>query len=195
MGPFIIVNVTNHSLLGDHSLLPANQKFLSIAPYTAYPLSRGSIHIGSTSPYSHPLLDPSFLSHPADPPMLVWGYKVSREICRRMGCVVGEVASLHPAFPADSPAACRPVLADKERRSGVVYSPEDDAAIEKWVRATVRTAWHSLGTCAMRARADGGVVDKELAVYGVDRLMVADLSVAPENVGMYMLRGGRGDGG
>jgi alcohol oxidase len=35
----------------------------------------------------------------------------------------------------------------------------------------------------MAPQKDGGVVDKNLNVYGVGRLKVADLSIAPENVG------------
>ena len=39
-----------------------------------------------------------------------------------------------------------------------------------------------LGTCAMKPREQGGVVDAKLNVYGVDRLKVADMSIAPGNV-------------
>lgn len=47
----------------------------------------------------------------------------------------------------------------------------------------VIATWHSLGTCAMKAQADGGVVDGSLNVYGTTGLKVADLSMVPENVG------------
>jgi len=42
--------------------------------------------------------------------------------------------------------------------------------------------FHSLGTCAMKPRAVGGVVDPRLNVYGVENLKVADLSIVPLNV-------------
>ena len=35
----------------------------------------------------------------------------------------------------------------------------------------------------MKPREQGGVVDPKLSVYGVRRLKVADLSIAPSNVG------------
>jgi alcohol oxidase len=40
-----------------------------------------------------------------------------------------------------------------------------------------------LGTCAMKPRAEQGVVDARLNVYGVANLKVADLSIVPKNVG------------
>ena len=35
--------------------------------------------------------------------------------------------------------------------------------------------WHSLGTCAMKLLNEGGVVDGELNVYGVEGLKVAGM--------------------
>lgn len=40
-----------------------------------------------------------------------------------------------------------------------------------------------LGTCAMKPRDQMGVVDAQLNVYGVKNLKIADLSIAPLNVG------------
>ena len=146
-------------------------------------MSRGSVHIASADdPGAAPRFDAAFLSHPADVSTLVWGYKMSREIARRMRCVVGEVSTTHPAFDPASAARCcpeldRPAAWDPAQVPRLVYSPQDDAAIEAWVRQTVQTTWHALGTCAMKPRAAGGVVDPRLRVHGVDRLMVADLSI------------------
>ncbi|KAJ3798560.1 GMC oxidoreductase-domain-containing protein [Lentinula aff. detonsa] len=74
----------------------------------------------------------------------------------------------------------RPVAIDAPK---IQYSKEDDRAIEDYIKATVGTTWHSLGTCAMKPRAAGGVVDPRLNVYGVENLKVADISIAPLNVG------------
>jgi len=65
----------------------------------------------------------------------------------------------------------------------IQYSEADDAAIEEWIRGNLSTTWHSLGTCAMKPREKGGVVDGDLNVYGTVGLKVADLSMVPENVG------------
>ena len=40
-----------------------------------------------------------------------------------------------------------------------------------------------LGTCAMKPREQGGVLDSKLNVYGVEGLKVADCSIPPSNVG------------
>ena len=82
------------------------------------------------------------------------------------------------------------VVRDREIRVGVFVvrtAPrerrEDDAVLEQWLRENLNTTWHSLGTCKMAPREDFGVVDASLGVHGIANLKIADLSIAPENVG------------
>ena len=98
----------------------------------------------------------------------------------------GELAAAHPRFPEGSKAAIieqsdGPVITDDSSR--MEYSAEDDKAIEQKIREVLSTTWHSLGTCKMAPQDQKGVVDKDLNVYGVQGLKLADLSVPPENVG------------
>lgn len=58
-----------------------------------------------------------------------------------------------------------------------MYTKEDDKAIETLCRERVSTTWHGLGTLAMKPRDKGGVVDKELNVYGVENLKVIGKSI------------------
>ena len=51
------------------------------------------------------------------------------------------------------------------------------------VSLTVVRSRQQLGTCAMKPREKGGVVDSRLNVYGIRGLKVADMSIAPSNVG------------
>ena len=72
----------------------------------------------------------------ADVRPLIWGYKFSREIARRMDGFRGEVKGLHPTFAEGSSAALLekaegPIPFDSPR---IVYSQEDDAAVEKYTR-------------------------------------------------------------
>jgi alcohol oxidase len=173
---------------GDHSVLPDDAEYISMANWTAYPYSRGSIHI--TGPkMSDPVdFNTGWLTDQDDIDLKkhIWAYKVTREMWRRMSIFRGELADNHPKFPAGSRAAVvekadGPLVHDKDSR--IEYSAEDDRAIEQRIREMVSTTWHSLGTCKMAPRDKGGVVDANLNVYGVRGLKLADLSIPPENVG------------
>lgn len=93
-----------------------------------------------------------------------------RSLGRQFDSFRGELAARHPAFPADSGAAIK--AHDGPITEPLVYSAEDDQAIATWVRKNVGTSWHSMGTCPMKAREHGGVVDARLDVYGVKGLKV-----------------------
>jgi alcohol oxidase len=183
--PVMLCGLVN-GFLGDHTLVDPGQ-YISMATYTAYPYSRGSIHINSADDVLNGYdFDSGFLDHPSDLKKQVWAYKMSREIARRLPYYRGELEIGHPKFPGGSQAAAGPVsepLTTGSASSNIKYSEEDDAAIEAWIRDNLNTTWHSLGTCAMKPHAEGGVLDGNLNVYGTRRLKVADLSMVPENVG------------
>ncbi|KAK0720183.1 GMC oxidoreductase-domain-containing protein [Lasiosphaeris hirsuta] len=174
---------------GDFTLVPPTQ-YVSIANYSAYPYSRGHIHITGPSLSDRLDFDVGFFTDKDgfDVKMLIWAYKNAREILRRTTFYRGEVAQGHPRFPEGSKAACveveeRLFQADRAEVEDLEYTAEDDQAIEQFMRESVETTWHSLGTCKMAPRAEMGVVDKDLNVYGVRGLKVVDLSIVPENVG------------
>lgn len=183
-------------------------QYLSVVNYTAYPYSRGHIHITSADDTQPAPLDfdVGFFTdeHDLDIKKLVWGYKKTREIMRRTKLYRGEVAGGHPSFPEGSAAACLDLpletsLVEYLQRDGgsnnvncaapettipnLVYTKEDDLAIEEWLRKAVNTTWHSLGTCKMAPREQKGVVDDKLNVYETKGLKIIDLSIVPENVG------------
>ncbi|KAI9460309.1 GMC oxidoreductase-domain-containing protein [Boletus coccyginus] len=165
--------------------LSLGRKLLSGFYYLLYPESIGSVHITSGEDANSPLdFDPGYCTKPGDVAQLTLLYKMTRELVRRMPAYRGEVAACHPVFPPGSPAACRetdgPLPVDAP---DIVYSEADDEAIAKFNRDKVHTTWHSLGTCAMKPRNQGGVVDARLNVYGVEGLKVADMSISPTNVG------------
>lgn len=113
----------------------------------------------------------------------VWAYKKQRSVARGMRFFGGEIAGQHPVFPEGSKAPSTP---EETGGSGVAtdmeYGPEDDEAIEQFLRTSVGTTWHPLGTCKMAPVQQMGVVDENLGVHGVKGLKVADLSIAPKNV-------------
>jgi alcohol oxidase len=153
--------------------------------FTGYPYSRGSIHV--TGPEIDDKLDfnTGFFSDPlgVDVKKHVWIYKKQREIFRRMKTCRGELPGGHPTFPPDSTAVYIPPSNESvEDIQDIVYSAEDDKIIEEWARGHVETTWHSMGTCKMAPREEGGVVDERLNVYGLQGLKVVDLSIPPLNV-------------
>ncbi|RXW18278.1 hypothetical protein EST38_g7589 [Candolleomyces aberdarensis] len=194
----------------DHTLLPPG-KYITMFQYLEYPASRGNIHIKSPNPYVDPEFDSGFMNNKADFAPIRWSYKKTREVARRMDAYRGELTSHHPRFHPASPAACRDI--DIETAKGILpdgltvgihmgtwhkpgdvydakkvhddikYSEEDDKAIDDWVADHVETTWHSLGTCAMKPRAEGGVVDQRLNVFGTQNLKCVDLSICPDNLG------------
>ncbi|XXH01816.1 hypothetical protein Hte_008177 [Hypoxylon texense] len=183
----IMLMAATAGILGDPSGIPPGQ-YVTVAPYTAYPYSRGHLHI--TGPeISDPLdFDMGFFTDENDIDLKkqIWAYKKAREIMRRTKMYKGEFTPNHPKFSEGSRAACIEEW-DETMDAGSEmykpeYSPEDDKAIEQHLRENIQTTWHSLGTAKMAPREEMGVVDKDLNVYGVQGLKVADISIAPENV-------------
>ncbi|KAF8197223.1 methanol oxidase [Mycena galopus ATCC 62051] len=188
----------------DHTLLPPG-KYITMY----YPASRGRIHIRSSSPYVEPVFDSGFMNNKADFAPIRWSYKKTREVARRMDAFRGELTSHHPRFHPASPAAAKDI--DIQTAKGILpnaftvgihmgtwhksiydaskvhkdikYSEEDDKAIDEWIADHVETTWHSLETCAMKPREEGGVVDGRLNVFGTKNLKCIDLSICPENLG------------
>ena len=75
---------------------------------------------------------------------LIWGYKFTREIARRMPHFRGEPTALHPAFAPGGPASIiahaeEPIAFDTPR---IVYSEEDERALEAFVRANSALLLH-----------------------------------------------------
>ncbi|KAJ3518992.1 hypothetical protein NMY22_g13408 [Coprinellus aureogranulatus] len=160
-------------------------KYMNLLYALMYPASTGSVHITSAvDPFSPLNFHHGYFENDADLSAFRWMYKHLREIGRRMPFYRGEIPEFHPAFPADSDAACKvdnvPASLDAPN---IVYTAEDDAAIDHYHRTTIRTAWHALGTCAMKPKERNGVVDNRLNVYGTTNLKIADLSICPDNVG------------
>lgn len=75
---------------------------------------------------------------PADLGILRWAYKWTREFARRMDSYRGELAAGHPEFPAGSQAALKITASgpDPIDSPKIVYTAEDDAAIDEFHRNT-----------------------------------------------------------
>ncbi|KAF3015849.1 hypothetical protein E8E14_006513 [Neopestalotiopsis sp. 37M] len=121
-----------------------------------HPYSRGSVKAPSADIFDAPLADPSYLSNPLDVEILVEGVKFVRTL---MG--------------ADALAALQPF----EVVPGVNVTSDEDIA--SFVRQNAATLYHPAGSCKLGAQEQGGVVDNELKVYGIEGLRIVDASVMP----------------
>jgi len=124
--------------------------------------SRGRISLRSADPRHKPVIDPAYLSDPADTEALVRGVGMARAI-----------------------ADARPMRKIWEAEEAPGAEVRSDAEIRDFVRRDVTTIYHPVGTCAMTGQAQldvgrlSGVVDTELRVRGVEGLRVVDASVMP----------------
>ena len=140
---------------------PQPGNFLSLGVGQSHPLSLGSVHIASSSVSDLPLVDPRYLSNPID-----------MELLARQLLFIEQLAKTEPlsAF----------IKADGKRNHPSAHiGPEDLEAAKEYVRGSVISNHHPVGTCAMLPRERGGVVDPRLMVYGTRNVRVVDSSVMP----------------
>ncbi|KAG7098258.1 hypothetical protein E1B28_000220 [Marasmius oreades] len=131
---------------------------ISIGVALQQPLSQGRLYIRSSSVFDYPVIDPSYLSHPADTTILRQGIKVAR--------MLSKVSPF-----SDS-------LGDEISPGPGVVTDDD---IDKWLAgpAQISTEYHPSSSCAMLPQSKGGVVDANLKVHGLNNVRVVDASVFP----------------
>jgi choline dehydrogenase len=115
------------------------------------PESRGEVTLRSADPLALPAVQFNFMAAPRDRERLRRAFRFIRRFF-------------------DTPAAA--ALVEAELAPGAQV--QDDAEIDAWLRRSLISAGHPVGTCAM-----GSVVGNDLKVLGVEGLRVADASVMP----------------
>lgn len=139
------------------SSLPGN--YITLGLSLLQPFSRGTTHISSSDPHSQPIIDPKYLSNPLDV----------------------EVAAKHLHF-IETLAGTPPLssfLKPGGKRNSVEAQGKDAEKAKEYVRKSVLSNWHPVGTCSMMPREMGGVVSERLVVHGTRNLRVVDASVMP----------------
>ncbi|AIR88900.1 GMC family oxidoreductase [Pseudomonas cremoricolorata] len=122
------------------------------------PLSRGRVDISSVDPGCAPVIDPNYLSDPADLKVAAQAIRLTRRIVQAPALAIFDPREYLPGAELNTEQQ----LYDAAARIGT-------------------TIFHPVGTCRMGS-GSLDVVDSQLRVHGIDDLRVADASIMPEIV-------------
>jgi choline dehydrogenase-like flavoprotein len=121
------------------------------------PLGRGRVSLASADPNDAPRIDLNYLALPED--------------MRRMRFAVRTMARLLQS----------PAFRDLGVSDVSIGEPdlENEAALERWIRANLGSSFHTSCTARMGPQGNDAVVDQYGRVHGVEGLRVLDLSILP----------------
>jgi choline dehydrogenase len=151
--------------LKEHGFEDATDQGVNFGVTLLRPRSLGAVRLASADARRPPHIEPGYLGAERDVAALVAGVRMARDLTRTR--------------------AFAPHL-DYEVAPGDAVESDEDLA--HFVRSTMETLYHPVGTCRMGpAEALGGehppVVDPECRVHGLRGLRVVDASVMPEIIG------------
>ncbi|KAJ7259668.1 GMC oxidoreductase [Mycena rebaudengoi] len=138
------------------------KSYCSMMLVLMHPFSKGTVHIASPEPLATPEINHHVLDNTLDVDIMVSAIKFARKV----------------AATED----LKHVMTQE-----VVPGPEiqTDEEIKEFIRSTVSTVFHPIGTASMLPRDQGGVVDTSLRVYGTANLRVVDASIIPIQVSAH----------
>lgn len=156
----------------------AAEAFFTITPATSQigidnwnliVLSRGTAHIYSPDPWTHPIVEASYFHHPLDLAFQIAINKASRALF-------------------NTPPLSSYTSAESELLPGLLTLPSNatDAEWEAWIKRTFTSVWHYVSTLSMMKREWGGCVDERLRVYGVRNVRAVDASVVPVQLSAHL---------
>ncbi|KAJ3743523.1 alcohol oxidase [Lentinula detonsa] len=149
-------------------LILFSRGFVNLGPNTSYInilggglhlTSHGSVHINTTDALVQPVISPNWLSNDFDVAAVLEGLKFAL----RTGSTL-PLADLIDIQTDPEPDA------------------QSDAALIEYIRGSVETAHHPVGTAPMATR----VVDASLLVYGTSNLRIVDASIMPLTVAAHL---------
>ncbi|KAJ7098347.1 alcohol oxidase [Mycena epipterygia] len=116
------------------------------------PFSRGSTHIASKNFLDHPVINPKYFE-----------------------AIISSAAQFVRNKLVKTPAWSSVVVSESFPGAEVQTS----AQWTSFIKSTLNSQGHTVGTCSMQPQEEGGVVDPTLKVYGTSNVRVVDLSVMP----------------
>ncbi|NNL73979.1 MAG: choline dehydrogenase [Silicimonas sp.] len=142
--------------LGAPEYRPPDRHGFTISGFPTIPLSRGRVTIASSDPLDRPVIDPGYLSDPADINMMHSIIKEARKIVSQ------------DAFAKLNPVEISP---------GSGAQSDDELTAD--IREMSSTSFHPVGSCRM-GQGNECVVAPDLKVHGLEGLSIADASVMPQ---------------
>lgn len=130
-------------------------------------LSRGTAHIHSSDPWTHPVVNPHYFLHPLDLAFQIAINKASRAVFETAPLSDYVETEITPGYD-------------------VVPRGADDSVWEAWIKSSFTSVWHYVASCAMMKRELGGVVSSRLQVYGTQNVRVVDASVVPIQLSAHL---------
>jgi choline dehydrogenase len=138
----------------------SNETFISITAGMIAPASRGTVTLQSRLITDQPVINVNYFHATTDQKMGVYAFKNLRRILA------------HPSMAAWT-------IGPDNGEVVPGAAVQTDEEILNHIQNTAIPIWHASGTCAMLPQEQGGVVDSNLKVYGVQGLRVVDASVMP----------------
>jgi len=120
-------------------------------------------HINTSMPLAPPVINPAWLTNDFDIMVVREGLKLIRSL-----------------------GAVEPLANIVEAVTSPLPSVQSDAELDDYIRETVSSAQHPMGTVAMGPQALGGVLDGNLRIYGTTNLRVCDASIFPIGPGTHL---------
>jgi choline dehydrogenase len=155
------------------SFLPLAIDSESIQSINSYPMDGFQTHADLIRPTSRGRLTLAD-ADPRTPPRLLFNYLQTLEDRIAVRTAVRQIREVH------AQAAFAPYRGQELAPGDKVRS---DSEIDDWIRATIETGYHPVGTCKMGPASDAtAVVDPTCRVQGVEGLRVVDASVMPSVV-------------
>ncbi|KAI0684004.1 GMC oxidoreductase [Cytidiella melzeri] len=145
---------------------PQGAQTIAIQAALQHPLSQGHLFIATSDPFDYPVIDPAYFAHSADRTLL----REALKIARRLGSTA-PLASDANALVELSPGS----------------TVQTDDEWDTWIASAFGTEFHPSCSCAMLPQAMGGVVDKDLRVYGTGNVRVVDASVFPIQFSAHLM--------
>ncbi|KAF9528787.1 GMC oxidoreductase [Crepidotus variabilis] len=146
------------------ALAPAepSKHYFTLLALLNHPLSRGTIHIQSKDPRVHPEIDPRYFERQIDLEIILQEIKYIRSWKETEPWKSGIVREMDP---------------------GPKYQTDDE--LREYIRNSLNTTWHTVGSCSMLPREKQGVVDPQLKVYGTSNVRVVDISIIPLHIAAH----------